>query len=233
MIDGNVNKAALSAAREVLSEDQAPRFVGMDRLASAAGVGPGGVRALRDALVREGALRTAGEGVYANGLAEPRVHQNEMVAHYGPGTYATLHTVLGESGVANNPSRTVYAVRADGPGVGAPDARLRTPLGDYRLLAMPREVMEAGEEEDRLEAGGRYLRATPERAFLDWIWFAARKGLADPPLDLDLSELDKDRIDRLAGAMGIRSALAAWMVHHENALADEGVEDNFSPGLGF
>ncbi len=234
MNDGNKHAAALASARKALSDGQAPRFVDTARLAAMAGVDAQAAVPVRVALVREGALRPAGEGAYANGLAVPRVHQNEMVAHYGLGTYATMHTVLGEHGVANNPSRTVYAVRARSPeNADSPDVLLRSRLGDYRLLTMPREVMEAGEREDRLEDGGRYLRATPERAFLDWIWFSARKGLSDPPLDLDLSELDKDRIDRLARAMGVEGALAAWMARHELALADEAVEGSYSPGLGF
>ena len=223
-------------ARESLGHDQAPRFIGVPWVERSLGVDVAGAMATVRALLAESTLSLCGERIFANRLAKPDVHPNEMVAHYGPGTYASLHTVLGEHGIANNPSRTVYAVRARDPGVGVTDVRLRSGLGSYRLLAMPRDVMEAGEERDRLEAGGRYLRATPERALCDWIWFttdAGRRSLTPPPLDLDLDELDADRIGRLSEAMGIAGPVRDWLDRHAVAREDAEVSEQVSIALGF
>ncbi len=231
-----VTDTLAARAREALSRDQAPRFVGRGWVEDSLGVDVARAAETVRALIAESSLALCGERTFANRLAHPAVHPNEMVAHYGHGTYASLHTVLGEHGVANNPSRTVYAVRARDPGVGATDVRLRSELGSYRLLAMPREVMEAGESEDRLEPGGRYLRATPERALCDWIWFStpqAGRALTPPPLDMDLEDLDAERLSRLAAAMGISGPVRAWLDRHAEAGADVDASEQVSAALGF
>lgn len=224
-----------ATARKALSAEESPRFLAASWF-SRNGIPPADVPSILSAMMAEGSLSSCGEGTFANRLALPSVHPNEMVAHFGLGTYASMHTVLGEAGIANNPSRTVYAVRQDGPDVGAPDIRLRNGLGEYRLLAMSREMMLAGPEEDRLEPGGRYPRATPERALCDWIWFSSSKGgrvMTLPPLDLDLSDIDRARLGRLADAMGISAPMAAWAARHEAASSDGDASDQVSDALGF
>jgi hypothetical protein len=141
-----------AAARDALRAAEAPRFVEPSWLGRN-GVAPDDVPGVLSDMMAEGSLSSCGEGLFANRLARPGVHPNEMVAHFGVRTYASLHTVLGEAGVANNPSRTVYAIRQSGREAGALDLRLRNGIGEYRLLAMPRDILVAGDEEDRLEGG--------------------------------------------------------------------------------
>jgi len=223
------------AARAGLAREGAARLVSPHVLAGlAGGIGPG--RVALAALMAAGDLVPAGHGLYANRLARPAVHPKELVPHLAPEAYVSLHTVLGECGVANNPSRTVYAVRAQVPEGRAPDARLGSRFGEYRLLCMDPSVLAAGTEEDRLEPGGRYRRATPERALCDWLYLSDEAGgrlLRPPPLDLDLDGLDRDRVARLSAAMGIAGPVAGWFARHAEAQADEAFSEQFAPGLGF
>lgn len=69
--------------------------------------------------------------------------------------------------------------------------------------------------EDRLDLdrGRAHPRATPEKALLDWLYLARslRSTLSPPSLqDVDLSELDKARLRRLAKTMGLEQALMQW-----------------------
>jgi hypothetical protein len=230
-----VSGSDVDRVRDALRGEQAPRFVSQNVLARmAGGIAPG--RIALAGLVVEGALAPAGHGLYANRAARPAVHPKELVPHLAPDAYVSLHTVLGEHGVANNPSRTVYAIRARDAAARAPDVSYAAPLSDYRILSMDRDLMEAGAEEDRLEAGGRHRQATPERALCDWILLSGPSGgklLTPPPLEFDLDDLDRGRIGRLADAMGIAPAMDAWLARHAAAQADPDFSEQTAPGLGY
>lgn len=229
------SKGLAEGTRAALSGEQAPRFVSQYGIGALAG-GIARGRIATGALVSEGALVSAGHGLYANRLARPAVHPKELVPHLAPEAYVSLHTVLGEHGVANNPSRTVYAVRAADPAGKAPDVRMSADLGDYRILSMPREAVLAGDEADGFEPGGRWRQATPERALCDWLYLSAEVGgrlLREPPLDLDLDDIDRGRLGRLADAMGVAAPLGAWLARHAEAQASQGFSEQADPGLGF
>lgn len=124
----------------------------------------------------------------------------------------SLNTVLGDTGVLNNPSHAVTAVVPIDAGAPAPRlGRLNTKVGVFHFFGMPRPVVEAGEPADRLDPSPRFehVRATPERALVDWLYLAqspySKRG-APYPGDLDLELIDHRRLVRLARAVGVSLA---------------------------
>lgn len=57
------------------------------------------------------------------------------------------------------------------------------------------------------------LRATPEKAFVDWLTIASISpgALSPPPLDTDLDELDMTRLARLATRFGVGDDLVGYL----------------------
>lgn len=208
-----------------------PSFPGIADLARAvekAG-GPGlqdgqatkATRRLVDDLVAAGDLVKLRRDLYLNALKRPVPHPNEAAALMRPGAVVSLHTVLGETGVLNNPSRIVYAIYPNaGQGSGAKRS-VDSDLAGYRFVSMSPALLEKGREEDRLDARASYPKATPERAIADWLYlverrersnlkpFATGQGAVEvgPPLDMDLDGLDMDRLRRCVEDLGVGRAL--------------------------
>lgn len=188
------------------------------------------------ALLADGHLRRVWKGLYVNLLAVPPVSPEEVAAKLRPGAVVSLQTVLGDR-VANNPSAVITAIvpiRRDGalPSVG----EIKTGFGVFRFHGMAEYVLEAGALEDRIDRSRpRYARATAERAFCDYLYFAQarRRSLPPPPLDLDLDELRMPVVRRLARAMGILPALDTWLSRKRAHDAAESVVGQASPALGF
>jgi hypothetical protein len=86
---------------------------------------------------------------------------------------------------------------------------------EFRFHAMPARLLDehAGEIEDRIDLDFKYLRATPEKALLDWIYLgaSARTKIAGPPFDIDAVRLKKARLQRLAKAMSLESQLKTYL----------------------
>lgn len=189
-----------------------------------------------DRLIASGLLSRVQRDLYANRAIEPAVQPNELTPKLRDGAVVGLYTVLGEIGIAHNPSRVVTALMpASSRSIGL-KRRVETPVGDFRFIGISEEIFFAGSEADRLDPIFSYPRATPERAFCDWIYLAAQRGpgkIASPPLDLAAEELDQDRVGRLADAMGVRGYVEAWMAQRAIFLEDEEAAEKFSQKLGF
>lgn len=189
-----------------------------------------------DRLAEAGLLVRVQRDLYANLAAVPVVHPNEIACRLRDGARVGLHTVLGELGISHNPSRVVTAIiPASSRSIGAP-RRQSTPFGDYRFLAMRDDAFLAGEAEDREDTSSRYPRATPERAFCDWIYLSSQKGrgnLEGPPLDVDVDGLDMERLTRLGVAMGVSEQLERWLERRAEAAKDDESEEKYSRSLGF
>jgi hypothetical protein len=85
--------------------------------------------------------------------------------------------------------------------------------GLFTFQAIPFDLIHvAGLLEDCLEQLP-YQRATPEKAFLDWLYLGAtpKSHMTPPPLDLDAALLNQPRLKRLAEAMGLSRGLKAWL----------------------
>jgi hypothetical protein len=190
-----------------------------------------------DALVAAGSLVRAQRNLYVNKMATPSVHPNEAAAVIRKGAIVSLGTVLGEVGVAHNPSRVVSAVIPSTSPQAVDPHRVDNEFGEYQFLVMREDRMTAGAEQDRLDPASRYARATPERAFCDWLYFASSqvrsRRLSQPPLDFDLSDLDLPRLRRLADVMELSDDLKEWLHRKAQADADPEASEKFSAKLGF
>lgn len=155
-------------------------------------------------------------GLYLNAF-RPVAGQPADAAHLlRRDAIVSLNTALGDAGVLNNPSLTVTAVVPLDAGAPKPTVgRVKTAVGWYHLFAMPRAQLEAGSPADRIDP--RYVdhvRATPERALLDWLYLArsrlSHRTLPNPG-DLDVALLDRKRLSRLAVAAGLEAELARYV----------------------
>lgn len=138
----------------------------------------------------------------------PLLHKDAVVS---------LNTVLGDSGVLNNPSNTVTAIVPFDLGAPSPHlGRKSTKAGTLHFFGMPRHILQAGRAADRLEPEHRFAhaRATPEKAFIDWLYLAQspRSHRTPPPRgDIDIALLKLPKLRRLAAAAGLKDELAQWL----------------------
>ena len=151
-----------------------------------------------------GKLNQVSRGIYLNNQALPRPGFAEAAQFLRPGSIVSMHAVLTDVGALNNPYPVITAIlplgRHSSPRLGTVTVSSKR----YRYFGMPVGILNAGDEDDRLDLSYRYPRTTPERALLDWIYFARspRSNMVAPPMDIDLEWMDKRRFNRLLGAMG-------------------------------
>ena len=157
-------------------------------------------------------LQRVVRGLYLNQLISPPAQLCEAAVWLRPGAVVSLQTVLGDCGAWNNYTDWVTAVvplsqRYTVPSLG----RLETAAGTFVFRGMRESVLEAGEEQDRLDVSKPYRRATPEAALLHWLYLSnsPRSDMSEPPLDLEVESLDARKLQRLARTMGIDGPLQA------------------------
>jgi hypothetical protein len=173
-------------------------------------------------LVSEGLVAKVRRGLYLNQALDPKPGWEEAARFVRAGAVVSMHTVLGRT-VTNNYSPYVHAVIPMPPSGRCKPIELAfdsstqlDPTTKLRFFfyPMPREVIEAGDEMDRLAFGvpgsdmdPPYEEATPEAALVHWLWLGASpsSGVSPPDPQLDLGELDLDRLARLADAVGVRA----------------------------
>ena len=166
---------------------------------------------------KAGKLKQVSRGIYLNNQALPRPDLAESAQFLRPDSIVSLHTVLSDVGALHNPYPIVTAIlplgRFTSPRLGSMD----TGKARYRFFGMPISVLNAGDEDDRLDIHYRYPRATPERALLDWLYFARspKSKIVAPPMDINLDWMDKRRFHRLLRAMenktpGLSTYWQAW-----------------------
>lgn len=172
-----------------------------------------------------GLIKPVRRGLYLNALAEPPVQPDEAASYICQGAIVSLQKVLGDAGVLNNFTSWVTCVvalppekkegKTKGFGFAQPSTgKVKTQIGMFTIQAMPFAlVYQAGPLDDSLESLP-YQRATPEKAFLDWIYLGTtpRSHMTLPPLDLDFEQLNQARIARLARGMGLVDVLERWKI---------------------
>lgn len=210
------------ALERQLSEPDAPAAVTLGALSRAAGIARGTEvpdRTLQawitDAMARD-RLAPVVRGLYLNRFASPPGRLADAVPHVRRDAVVSLHTALDEAGAYNNPPHGVTAIVPLDVGPTRPRVgKVTTAQGPVYVRAVPRRILEAGALEDRLDLdrGRAHPRATPEKALLDWLYLARspRSTLSPPSLqDVEIDELNKARLRRLAKAMGLEQTLARW-----------------------
>ena len=170
-----------------------------------------------------GLLKTVRRGLYLNALAQPPVQPDEAASHIARGAIVSLQKVLGDAGVLNNFTSRITCIVALPPektavgqsfGYAQPSTgQVKTLAGIYTFQALPFDLIhKAGALDDCLEQLP-YQRATPEKAFLDWLYLGSttRSYMTPPPLDLDFNKLNPERLQRLAEGMGLTRTLNQWL----------------------
>lgn len=149
-------------------------------------------------------------GLYLNKRANPMPLPYEAVAKMREGTVLSLHSVLGQAGVLNNPTHWLTVVVPNTATKGPTEIALEN--GSILKLAyMQPELLPTSKDawyKDAIEPYAHAQTATPEKALLDWLYLASSARGGDrwtlPPMhDLDLSSLNEDRLDRLAKHMKV------------------------------
>jgi len=210
------------ALERKLSEPDAPAAITLGALSRAAGIARGTDvpdRTLQawitDAMARD-RLAPVVRGLYLNRFASPPGRLADAVPHVRRDAVVSLHTALDEAGAYNNPPHGVTAIVPLDVGPTRPRVgKVTTAQGPVYVRAVPRRILEAGALEDRLDLdrGRAHPRATPEKALLDWLYLArSPRSTLSPPLlqDVEIGELDKGRLRRLAKAMGLEQTLTQW-----------------------
>lgn len=207
-----------------LSADNAPPILTRDLLARFARTARNG-SALADRSLSHWLGTTAARnkltmlqrGLYLNQFRAVPGTAADATSYLRTDAVVSLNTVLGDTGVLNNPSRIITAVvpidrSAPPPKLG----KLRTKAADFHFFGLPRRILDAGEADDRLDQSGRYEhpRATSEKALIDWLYLAhsPRSARTLPPRgDIDVDLLDTPRLTRLANASGLSEELESWL----------------------
>lgn len=172
-----------------------------------------------------GFIQKIKHGVYLNLRATPRPTPEEAAPLVRAGAIVSLQTVLGQSGVLNNPTPWVTCVY---PYSKNPNhLTLELEGGTYRFTPVNDEAFPPPGDDwdgDAFEPFAKVPTATPEKALLDWLYLSenARAWAPPPAQDIDFDELDADRLDRLALRMDLIPALHA--LRREAGLAVEATE---------
>lgn len=162
-------------------------------------------------------------GIFLNLQAIPSPQYAEAAQLIRSGSVVSLHSVLGDSGVINNPTEVVFSVvpfskDKSPPRVGMVKAQGAT----FCFHALPERILSTGEEKDRLDVNFRYPRATNEAALCHWFYLGSspHSKMTLPPFDIDVEDIDRDRLDRLSAHIGIKDKLNEWLEDVENKQKD-------------
>ena len=181
------NKLALRDAPPVLTRDLLKRF---SRSANDnQSVPASSLTYWQNTMVAEAKLQPVQRGLFLNRIRVKFGTLSDACFWYYPDAVVSLNTVLGDSGVLNNPSPVVTTIVPIYRGAHPPSrlGRKVTRAGTIHFFGMPRKVLVAGELNDRLDTTGNYehLRATCEKALIDWIYLglSPRSRRTMPPRD--------------------------------------------------
>ena len=160
-------------------------------------------------------------GLYLNWFRSRPGQSADAVQYLRRDAVVSLNTVLAEAGVLNNPSHTITAIVPFDRSNPKPKlGRVTTQTGIFHFFGLPREVLEAGRAEDRIDGDTRWehIRATPEKALVDWLYLSTSPyshRTAPNPVDIDMELLDQPRLRRLAKAAGLAPLIDKWIKRYD------------------
>ncbi len=128
----------------------------------------------------------------------------------------SLSWVLEQNWILNNFGDVMTCTVPMAAGLQVPNlSAVKTPYGTFQFRALPWAMHELTTlpVEDWRDNRYAHPRATPEKALCDWLYLghSPRSSLRAPPLDLDYGRLNKARLRRIVGAMGIKGAFEDWL----------------------
>lgn len=168
-------------------------------------------------------FRKAPKDVLVNVACFPRATVGDAVPVLIDQAVVSLHTVLGDKGILNNYTPDFICVRP--ASISSGEISLEFEGGQIDCYPIDDRILSIGNEEDRLDAAYRYPRATPEAALIHW--FALGKAhtafFSEPDTQVDLEDIDMDRLTRLASAAGLLETVMDWV---RRAKEREDYDDN-------
>jgi hypothetical protein len=200
----------LRSLRKCLRQFEGPRVLTVPLLMDLAeairpGVSRSTVAENTGKLAEDGDLRKVTRGLWLNRcLLEPAPFA-EAAPYVRKGAFASLETVLGDSGVMHNYTHDVICVVPQSPDSPTSLEPFFSDNGTrFEFFGILKGILLAPDPAD-LFAAQAYPRATNEAALCHWIYLGRRV-----PFDIDLDGFDMERAGRVAESMGISEAFQAW-----------------------
>lgn len=197
-------------ATVIRKEAQTSSILRADYLASTYSLSPVVVAQALARQQRRGLVEHISRKIYFNWLASggsPR----ELVNVVRPDSYISLETALREHGISTQSPSTVTCVTTGRPGqFGGSSIRL-----SYRGIS---KQLYWGFVAKKTRYGS-YNIADPEKALLDFIYFALQQGVEPPFDELDLSHLSHEKLLRYAARYPntVRNCLVSAMATQPKA----------------
>ena len=169
-----------------------------------------------DEAVESGKLLRVRRGVFLNPMGNRRVHAAAAATYIRRNAVPSLSWVLEQDWLLNNFSDVVTCTVPMAPGIKLINvAPVKTEHGWFRFHTLPWRIHEPDNlpVEDWRDNRVDYPRATPEKAFADWLYLARspRSWLKRPPYDLEFAELNKKRLGRLIKALSLEDVYQEWV----------------------
>jgi hypothetical protein len=149
-------------------------------------------------------------GIYLNLRAQPCPQPDEAAPWLREGAVVSLQRVLGQSGVLNNPTPWITCVLP--PSQSRAVGTIETGRHTFHFTGMRDDLIPSPGADWAADAYQPYAHvatATPEKALLDWIYLSKASPLwrLPPRQDIEVDDLDTDRLGRLAQRMGLDADL--------------------------
>jgi hypothetical protein len=169
-----------------------------------------------DEAVESGKLLRVRRGVFLNPMGNRRVHAASAATYIRRNAVPSLSWALEQDWLLNNFSDVVTCTVPMAPGIKLINvAPVKTEHGWFRFHTLPWRIHEPDNlpVEDWRDNRVDYPRATPEKAFADWLYLARspRSWLKRPPYDLEFAELDKKRLARIIKALSLDDIYQEWI----------------------
>jgi hypothetical protein len=169
-----------------------------------------------DEAVESGKLLRVRRGVFLNPMGNRRVHAAAAATYIRRNAVPSLSWVLEQDWLLNNFSDVVTCTVPMAPGIKLINvAPVKTEHGWFRFHTLPWRIHEPDTlpVEDWRDNRVEYPRATPEKAFADWLYLARspRSWLKRPPYDLEFAELNKKRLARIIKALSLEDIYLEWI----------------------
>ncbi len=167
--------------------------------------------------VQAGKLKKVRAGIFLNAAGHANVSPAVAAGFIRRSAVPGLSWVLEQNWILNNFGDVITCTVPMAPGLQVPNlSAVKTPFGTFQFRALPWRLHEPDglPVEDWRDNRYAHPRATPEKAFCDWLYLGAspRSSLRAPPLDLEWDKLNKARLRRIVRAMDIKPAFEAWLL---------------------
>ncbi len=181
--------------------------------------------------VQAGKLRKIRAGIFVNAAGNSGVSPAAAAGFIRRSAVPGLSWVLEQNWILNNFGDVITCTVPMAPGMQTPNvSKVKTPYGTFQFRALPWRLHELDSLPvvDWRDDHYAHPRATPEKAFCDWLYLgqSPRSSLHVPPLDLEFDKFNKSRLRRIVSAMDIKLAFEAWLKKKEQYDNDPEVQEN-------